>query len=177
MVLYPGQLKVSRSLRQVLRKGQFEISINQGFDSVIHCCAEERSDNEGTWLSSEMISSYQQLHRQGWAHSVEIWQDRNLVGGLYGIAMGKIFFGESMFSRVSNASKVALVALVHTLRQQHFHLIDCQVYSDHLASLGAKEIPRRLFQAALRQYSGDSAKAHLDQSCRVPTTYLLDEAG
>lgn len=164
MVLYPHQLRVNRSLRKTIRKGLFDISINQDFDSVIQSCAEERPDGGGTWLSSEMIASYQQLHRQGWAHSVEIWQDQRLAGGLYGVAMGEIFFGESMFSRVSNASKIAMVALVERLKKQGLHLIDCQVYTEHLAGLGAREIPRQGFQQALKQYTGRPDRVIIQQA-------------
>jgi leucyl/phenylalanyl-tRNA--protein transferase len=149
MVLYPPELKVSRSLRKTLRRGRFDVSIDQAFDRVIQACAEPRRNANGTWLLSDMIAAYQSLHTCGVAHSFETWRDGELVGGLYGVALGRVFFGESMFSREADASKVALVELVDHLCEHGFCLIDCQMYSDHLARLGAKTIPRADFQGIL----------------------------
>lgn len=149
MVLFPEELEVSRSLRKSLRRGHFSVSMDQAFDNTIQNCSGPRKDDAGTWLQPEMIQAYQELHRQGHAHSVETWLDGELVGGLYGIALGGVFFGESMFSRTSDASKTALVFLVETLLAHGFSLIDCQVYSAHLESLGACEIPRQDFQRRL----------------------------
>lgn len=149
MVLYPADLRISRSLRKTLRRGHLEVSMDQAFGRTIRQCAAPRRDEPGTWLQPEMINAYEQLHAAGQAHSIETWQDGELVGGLYGIAIGGVFFGESMFSRVSDASKTALAFLTEQLSDWGFQLIDCQVYSDHLASLGATEIPRVQFQREL----------------------------
>jgi leucyl/phenylalanyl-tRNA--protein transferase len=144
-VLVPGHIRVSRSLRKALRKGAFEISLDRDFDSVIAACAGPRPGSDGTWLVPQMIAAYQRLHRQGWAHSVEVWHDGELAGGLYGVAIGRVFFGESMFSRVSDASKVALVHLSRILDAWGFGLIDCQVLTGHLVRMGAEQIPRADF--------------------------------
>lgn len=151
MVLFPKEIKISRSLRKRLKKDELRVTFNRQFAQVIHLCAELRQNREGTWISSEMKKAYTDLHHQGKAHSVEVWQENELVGGLYGLALGKVFFGESMFSRVSDASKVALVALARRLEALEFDLIDCQVYSPHLASLGAREIGREEFLGFLKQ--------------------------
>jgi len=150
MVLYPSQIKVSRSLTKVLKKKLFQVTCNQVFEDVINACAlrgqqTEDVPREDTWITDDMVKAYLELHDQGYAHSVEVWQDGKLVGGLYGIALGKAFFGESMFSRVSNASKVGLVTLCHHLSGAGFEIIDCQVASDHLFSLGAVEVDRKQF--------------------------------
>ncbi len=145
-------LKISRSLAKTLRKGTYSVSFNRAFDEVLASCAETpRGGAAGTWITEEMRAAYGSLHRLGFAHSVECWQGEALVGGLYGICLGRCFFGESMFHRATDASKVALVALVGHLRQRDFELIDCQVPNDHLASLGAREIPRREFLSRLVQ--------------------------
>jgi leucyl/phenylalanyl-tRNA--protein transferase len=151
MVLFPGRLRISRSLRKTLRKQHYQVSVDQAFDQVIHACAGPRRDDSGTWLVPEMISAYRKLHRLGVAHSVETWKDGQLVGGLYGVSLGRVFFGESMFSRADDASKVALVQLAELTRAAEFTLIDCQVYTGHLERLGAEEIPRSRFQQLLRQ--------------------------
>jgi len=155
-VLFPDHLKISRSLRKTLRKGLFQVSMDQGFQQVIEACAAPRRDSPGTWLTREMILAYRQLHELGLAHSVEVWQEGRLVGGLYGVAIGGVFFGESMFSRVSDASKVALVHLCEQLLAWGFRMVDCQVYTQHLVSLGADEIPREAFCR------------HLDDWCKLP---------
>lgn len=149
LVLFPENLHVSRSLRKTLRKGQFTATFDHAFDQVLQACAAPRESDAGTWLLPEMRDAYNRLHAHHLAHSVEIWADGELVGGLYGVAIGRVFFGESMFSRRSNASKAALVHLVNTLGEWGYRLIDCQVYTDHLASLGAEEIPRADFTALL----------------------------
>ena len=151
MVLFPEQVKVSRSLNKRLKRHDFQVTYNQCFDQVIHFCAALRQQQEGTWITQEMTLAYQKLHQQGVAHSVEAWQDGELVGGLYGLALGRVFFGESMFSKVADASKVALVTLAQHLEALNFLVIDCQVYSAHLASLGAKEIDRDEFLNLLEQ--------------------------
>jgi leucyl/phenylalanyl-tRNA--protein transferase len=146
LILYPDHLKISKSLKKVINKGDFELSMDQDFEAVITACAESRTEtNEGTWIVDEMIAAYCKLHESGLAHSVETWMDGQLAGGLYGVSIGRCFFGESMFTRISNASKVALVGLVRHLQNLQFDLIDCQVTTPHLVSLGAHEIPRARF--------------------------------
>jgi len=145
MVLLPNELKVTRSLRKVIRQGKFEVTFDTAFDRVIDSCAEPREPGGGTWIVAEIQNAYKQLHKQGVAHSVECWLGDRLVGGLYGVAIGRVFFGESMFSRVSDASKVAFVTLVDKLRQDKFELIDCQQQTRHLASFGAQPISRAAF--------------------------------
>ena len=152
-VLYPDQIKVSRSLRKTLRKKQFQVSFDRDFKAVIEGCAEPRENSPGTWLVPEMIDAYHQQHELGLAHSVEVWQDEKLVGGLYGMAIGAVFFGESMFSRVPDSSKIALVHLSRSLQDWGYKMIDCQVYTQHLASLGAEEVPRRTFCRDLAQWT------------------------
>ncbi len=149
MVLYTDRMRHPRSLRKVLRNGGFEVSYGAAFEAVIDACAAPRAGQEGTWIVPEMRTAYLSLHEAGYARSVEVWRDGELVGGLYGVALGRVFFGESMFSRRSNASKVALSCLCRLLRERDCPMIDCQVYSDHLSSLGAEEIPRRRFRRHL----------------------------
>ncbi|MFQ5487940.1 MAG: leucyl/phenylalanyl-tRNA--protein transferase [Gammaproteobacteria bacterium] len=152
MVLFPDELRISRSLRKTLRRGQYRITLDQAFAQVIEACATQRQEDEGTWITAEMMAAYCQLHRQGLAHSVETWCDGELAGGLYGVAIGKVFFGESMFHRRRDASKVAFVSLVALLDAWDYGLIDCQVATEHLASLGAREIPRQRFIRLLERY-------------------------
>lgn len=151
-VLFPNDLIISRSLRKTLRKNSFRFSIDQAFGQVISACAKPRPDAAGTWISPEIKAAYLGLHQMGIAHSAEIWLGDELVGGLYGIALGQVFFGESMFHTVTDASKVAFVNLVEKLKSWNYCLIDCQVYSNHLASLGAKEIDRAVFIGLLDKY-------------------------
>lgn len=149
-VLFPDRLHVSRSLRRTLRRDWFRLSVDTSFTAVMARCAELRGDGLGTWIGSDMIAAYSDLHAIGHAHSVEVRDlDGELVGGLYGIALGRVFFGESMFSTVTDASKVALVALVDILRRGGFKLIDCQVESAHLNSMGARNISRAEFESLL----------------------------
>jgi len=145
MVLFCDELKVSRSLAKNIRNKGFEVRLDSAFPRVIKACSEPRKGEGGTWLTPAMQAAYTALHRLGHAHSVETWQGERLVGGLYGVAIGRMFYGESMFSRATDASKVALVALVGELRARGFPLIDCQQNTPLLASLGAREIPRRHF--------------------------------
>jgi leucyl/phenylalanyl-tRNA--protein transferase len=152
LVLYPRRLKVSKSLKKILRQGRFQVTLDLAFDAVIRECAAVRTEaGEGTWLVEEMIEAYILLHQAGYAHSVEAWSDGRLAGGLYGVSLGRCFFGESMFTRVSNASKAAFVTLVRQLERWRFDLIDCQVKTDHLVRLGALEIPRREFLKQLEK--------------------------
>lgn len=146
MVLYPGRIKVSKSMRKVLKNKQFSLTKNNCFEEVIDQCAlVRRAGQDGTWITNEMKEAYLKLHEMGYAKSYEVWQDDKMVGGLYGIDLGHIFCGESMFSLVSNASKFAFIQLAEELHQKNYGLIDCQLYTEHLASLGAEEIPRAEF--------------------------------
>ena len=145
MVLFCDELKVSRSLEKSIRNKNYEVTVDACFKEVISCCSKPRKGEAGTWLGPQMQAAYVALHRLGHAHSLETWQGERLVGGLYGIAIGRMFYGESMFSRATDASKVALVALVGELRARGFPLVDCQQRTPLLASLGAREIPRRQF--------------------------------
>ena len=152
LVLFPGELHISRSLQRLLRKNRFQVTFNTRFREVIAACARaKRPTGEGTWITSEMENAYIRLNDLGYAHSVEAWRDGRLVGGLYGVALGRFFFGESMFTKVSNASKVAFVTLVKRLEALEFKLIDCQVYTRHLVSLGAREIPRKEFLKRIQE--------------------------
>ena len=152
LVLFPEAINISRSLGKVLRSQRFTVTADTAFPAVIDACAQPRLASEGTWITAEMYQAYCALQQLGHAHSIEVWQGGALVGGLYGVALGRIFYGESMFSRVSNASKVALVALAVQLQRWDFALIDCQVRTAHLSSLGAVEIPRQTFSQFLERY-------------------------
>jgi len=152
LVLFPEKLQLSRSLKKTLRQGKFQVTFDTAFPQVIAACATSRKDQAGTWINQDMQSAYIKLHQQGYAHSVETWFTDQLVGGLYGIALGKIFYGESMFHKKTDASKVAFASLVETLTEWGFKLIDCQVRTDHLMSLGAEEITRDEFNTLLAQY-------------------------
>jgi leucyl/phenylalanyl-tRNA--protein transferase len=146
LVLYPDTIRISKSLKKTLRKKIFSITFNQAFEETINACAQPRKNKyEGTWLIDEMIEAYIELHKLGHAHSVETWCDDELVGGLYGVSLGGAFFGESMFSYKNDASKVALVALTKFLNVHGFDIIDCQVTTDHLLNMGAREISRNSF--------------------------------
>lgn len=151
MVLFPHEFRISRSLRRTLRSGRFEVRLDTAFADVIGACAETpRPGQDGTWITQAMQDAYRRLFELGFAHSVETWLDDQLVGGLYGIAIGRMFYGESMFSRQSDASKVATAHLARHLAAKGFGMIDCQMNTPHLASLGAREIPRSEFLDALR---------------------------
>jgi leucyl/phenylalanyl-tRNA--protein transferase len=150
-VLFPTELKISSSMKQLLRKNHFEFSINRDFMAVINQCKSvSRKGQEGTWITDEMRNAFNDLHHAGFAHSAEVWLNGELAGGLYGIRMGNIFFGESMFSRYSNASKFAFIRYVEQLKKEGVMLIDCQVYTSHLESLGARMIPRNQFLEMVR---------------------------
>ncbi len=149
MVLYPADFHVSRSLAKASRRLPWAFSVNEDFAAVIDACAAPRDTQDGTWITPEMRAAYIDLHRRGWAHSVEVSLDGELVGGIYGLAIGRAFFGESMFSRVSNASKLALRFLCQRLQDDDFKLIDCQMHTAHLGSLGARLISRDAFERQL----------------------------
>jgi len=152
MVLFPAEFKCSRSLAKTLRNGPYRTALDRGFSAVIHACAAPRAAQAGTWLDSAMIGAYEDLHRAGFAHSVETYRGDELAGGLYGVHLGGVFFGESMFSRQRDASKVALARLVAECGPRGIHLIDCQIASEHLHSLGAREISRRDFRGHLQRW-------------------------
>ena len=166
MVLFVDELHVARTLRRRIRSGLFSVTADRAFDDVVNGCAEPRPDGEGTWITSAIADAYGDLHRTGHAHSIETWIDDDLVGGLYGVTIGRMFYGESMFMRERDASKVALAFLVRQLSRWKFDMIDCQMSTTHLASLGAREIPRREFLARLDVLTGLPA---------VPVPWQLDD--
>lgn len=154
-VLFPGELRISKSMMQVIKRHEFEFTVNTTFEDVIRNCSKaKRNGVHGTWISNEIIEAYTELHRLGYAFSAEAWQDGALVGGLYGVLLGGVFFGESMFSLVSNASKFAFIKWVEALQRQGVVLIDCQVHTAHLESLGARMISRADFVQILRENTG-----------------------
>lgn len=151
-VLFPNELKVSKSMRPYFNQKKFELTCDQAFEEVIRDCQAPRDGQHfGTWITEDMVNAYNRLHELGYAHSVEVWQNGEMVGGLYGIALGKCFFGESMFSKVSNASKFGFIILTQKLEKLGFWLIDCQQQTGHLESLGARAIPRRDFLEILKK--------------------------
>ncbi|MBK8814347.1 MAG: leucyl/phenylalanyl-tRNA--protein transferase [Methylococcaceae bacterium] len=152
LVLFPDKLIVSRSLAKTIRKRTFEVTVDQAFSDVISACAQPRKDGAGTWITEGIFNAYRELHESGYAHSAEAWLNGELVGGLYGVAIGQIFFGESMFYSKSDASKVAFVTLVERLKCWGYRLIDCQVSTRHLLGLGAEEIARSEFSRLLAHY-------------------------
>jgi leucyl/phenylalanyl-tRNA---protein transferase len=154
-VLFPDELRISRSLRKALRQSDFQITTDRAFQRVVAGCAAPRQDDNGTWITNAMGRAYMELHRLGYAHSVEVWsRHQKLVGGLYGVALGEVFFGESMFSKADNASKMALVAATQVLKERGYKIIDCQVESEHLASLGARSLARLDFEKHLAHTVG-----------------------
>lgn len=166
MVLWVGEFHASRSLRRELHSRRFRVTLDAAFRAVMDGCAEPRDDDAGTWITEEMMSAYAGLAAAGHAHSVEVWDGKQLVGGLYGVALGRMFYGESMFSRRANASKIALAALVAQLQRWGFELIDCQMSTSHLASLGAREIPRNEFVGHVARLAAQPA---------APSPWTLDE--
>lgn len=155
MVLFPQEFRISRSLKKKLARADYEVRVDTAFTQVMRACAEPRDEGGGTWIGEPMIAAYGELHEAGYAHSFEIWMDgasgKELAGGLYGVALGRAFFGESMFARKTDASKIALAHLVAYLQQHEFGIIDCQMKTAHLASLGAREIPRQEFSRHLAE--------------------------
>lgn len=152
LVLFPGELTTSRRLQRTIRQSRFQVTMDRAFESVIRACAGmPRKNSKGTWIVDEMIEAYCRLHESGYAHSVEAWYQGKLAGGVYGIALGLVFFGESMFTRISNASKVAFVKLVEYLGAQGFYMIDCQMTTSHLLHFGAREVPRSFFLKKLEK--------------------------
>ena len=163
-VLFPDELKISRSLSRTIRKGIFECTVDRQFDAVIDACAGRRRNQTGTWITGDMRAAYRELHRLGHAHSVEVWHDGELAGGLYGLAIGRVFFGESMFTRVSDASKTGFAWLVRRLSDRGYRLVDCQQATQHLARFGSREIPRTEFLARLSVYCDERPAGH----CQTP---------
>ncbi|WP_150047991.1 leucyl/phenylalanyl-tRNA--protein transferase [Methylomonas rhizoryzae] len=157
LVLFPDKLQVSRSLRKTLRRQTFDVTFDKAFSTVMQECAAPREGQQGTWITQDMLAAYSELHRLGYAHSVEAWHDGVLAGGLYGVTIGRVFFGESMFHRQRDASKVAFVQLVQQLTDWGYRLIDCQVSSGHLLSLGAQAIPRTQFADLIADWCGNPA--------------------
>lgn len=152
-VLFPNEFKIAKSLKPLLKRKAFDFTTNRAFKKVMeHCKNVFRSDQSGTWINEEIIETYCELHTKGYAHSAEVWQNGELVGGLYGIKIGKVFFGESMFSLVSNASRYAFAKYVSLLTQEGVELIDCQIHSDYLESMGARMIEGEMFQQLLHRY-------------------------
>jgi leucyl/phenylalanyl-tRNA---protein transferase len=166
MVLFLDELHVARSLKKRIRSGVFSTTADRAFDAVVAGCAEPRADADGTWITAAIANAYAGLHRSGHAHSVETWMDGQLVGGLYGVSIGRMFYGESMFAREPDASKIALAFLVRQLQRWGFELIDCQMSTAHLATLGAREIPRREFIRRVNDLTGLPA---------VPAPWTLDD--
>ena len=158
-VLYPSNFNTSSRFRRSIGKSRATITVNQSFDEVIRACAGPRRSEQGTWITADMIRAYEALHTEGWAHSIEVRENGRLSGGLYGIAIGKMFFGESMFSQQSNASKLAMLYLCENLHANGFDMIDCQVVSRHLTTLGATAVPRSKFAV------------HLQSACSTPARY------
>ena len=163
MVLFPGEVKISRSLARTLRQRQYAVRLDTAFAQVMAACAAPRKEDAGTWISAEMQAAYLRLHRLGYAHSVETWSgsgaDDTLLGGLYGVAIGRVFYGESMFAKANDASKIALAHLCRLLEGRGFAVIDCQMNTAHLASLGAREIPRHEFLSGLARWTGSGDAA------------------
>jgi leucyl/phenylalanyl-tRNA--protein transferase len=174
-VLLPAEFHVAKRLRRSLKSSGIEVSFNRAFNKVIEACAEHRDGQAGTWITADMKKAYQALHEGGFAHSVEIWQGDSLVGGLYGLAIGRVFFGESMFSRENNASKAAMLALCQELALRDFELLDCQVASPHLASLGARLIRRSDFTKRLESACKSGALLELASGIKRPITEYLAE--
>ncbi|MFZ1611918.1 MAG: leucyl/phenylalanyl-tRNA--protein transferase [Chitinophagales bacterium] len=151
-VLFPDKLKITKSMLQLFKHNAFRVTYNACFKEVIiNCAIADRKDDAGTWITPDFIDAYIALHKEGYAHSVEVWKEKELVGGLYGVAIGKIFAGESMFSIQNNASKYALIALIEKLKALQFLVVDCQVHSEHLERMGAEEIPRNTFMDIIKK--------------------------
>lgn len=178
MSLAPKSLHLGKSLKKLARKHPFRITVDQAFDDVIRKCAtSERRGEDGTWITEEMNDAYRRLHRLGFAHSIEAWQKDQLVGGLYGVHLGKVFFGESMFSAVSGASKIAFATLASQLKKWQFDLIDCQVHTHYLESFGAKEIPRSEFESILAMSIENNLDLHQTPSINWQSQWDMPEYG
>lgn len=175
-VLRPERFHVAARLRRSARSAGFELTFNRAFDEVIDACAQRRAGQSGTWITDQMKQAYIGLHESGWVHSVEVWLGNRLVGGIYGLACGKVFFGESMFSRVSDASKIAMMALSRVVAQQSFVLLDCQVASPHLITLGAELLQRAEFTKMLSEANSSPDQARFWPATRLPAAEFLPAA-
>lgn len=173
-VLRPEEFSISRRLRQYIRQSRLTYSYNQAFGEVIRACAGPRRYQQGTWITSDMIAAYERLHAEGWAHSVEIRSGSDLVGGIYGVCIDKIFFGESMFSHRDHASKFSMLALCRVLSRHDFPLLDCQVISPHLLGLGATQVSRGTFTSILRKYCANRCRFQSWPANSLPVATLLD---
>lgn len=152
-VLFPGELKINKAIKPLLNRNEFDFTINKAFVQVIHQCKKiVRPGQDGTWITDEVEKAFHKMHELGYAHSAEVWKDDKLAGGLYGIKLGKVFFGESMFSKISNASRFAFIKYVEHLKMEGIELIDCQVYTEYLESFGARMIPGKDFQKMLKEF-------------------------
>lgn len=174
-VFRPGDLHIARRLRKEIRKSGLRIRVNTAFADVIAACAGPRRYQPGTWITPDMRAAYERLHDEGWAHSVEVWEDDGLVGGLYGLAIGRAFFGESMFSAQSNASKMALLFLDRLLDDGRIGILDCQVHSSHLVNLGAAAVPRAGFVALLRELCEPATRFSSWPTSPLPVADLLHD--
>jgi leucyl/phenylalanyl-tRNA--protein transferase len=172
-VFLPGDLHVSRRLQQQMRNSAAELRFNHAFAEVIRACAGARKSQQGTWITDDMVAAYEALHADGWAHSIEIWEAGELTGGVYGLLVGRAFFGESMFSATANASKMALLGLAQHMREFDLELIDCQVVSEHLLSLGASVISRSDFAAILKQACNPPNRHEIWPESPIPVSDLL----
>jgi leucyl/phenylalanyl-tRNA--protein transferase len=173
-VLFPAEFRLRRSLRKILRNKPFTVSFDKNFAGVIQACSLPRSYSEETWITREMAAAYQVLHEAGHAHSLEVWHDDSLVGGLYGVALGKVFFGESMFSTQRDASKIALCALARHLENSGFELLDCQMHSTHLEFMGSRSIPREDFLKLLECHTGGLPRGEKWREMDTDLSYLAD---
>lgn len=174
-VLFPDRIRITKSMRRILRKEQFEVTFDQAFDQVIKACGNTpRHGQAGTWITPSMLRAYKKLHALGYAHSVEVWHEGELAGGLYGVSIGKCFFGESMFTWVSNASKAALMTLNKALLQRDFWLIDCQMHTQHLERLGAQGLPRKQFLDYLQRNIQEPTIKGSWADMAIPTSQVLE---
>lgn len=171
-VLRPGGFHLSRRLRRQVRRSAAEIRFDTAFADVVRRCAAPRASQRGTWITADMIDAYERLHAEAWAHSIEIWREDVLIGGLYGLAIGRVFFGESMFSHEPNASKIALLVLARMMDDRRFALVDCQVVSAHLTSLGATLLPREEYVAILGQHCTPPTRVENWPIAPIPVTEL-----
>jgi leucyl/phenylalanyl-tRNA--protein transferase len=172
-VFLPGDLHISRRLRQQLRNSNSELCFNRAFSEVIHACAAARKSQQETWITADMIAAYETLHAEGWAHSIEIWEADELIGGAYGLLIGRAFFGESMFSARANTSKMALLGLSRHLQQFDLEIIDCQIVSEHLKTLGARTIPRDAFAAVLKRACDPPKRHEIWPQSPIPVSSLF----
>ena len=176
MILFPEEVHCSRSMNKLIRRMEWKVKVNSRFDEVIDQCAELR-EQSGTWITLSMRDAYCELHEQGFAHSIEVYEQQQLIGGLYGVSLGRIFFGESMFTLKSGASKVAFITMARWLKQRHFPLIDCQIANRHLTSLGAREIERVDFEAQLSESINPELITNENSTWRAASNKVISKDG